>query len=458
MTLKGRVGTLLTICFSSFIFPFMVSALAVALPDIGKEFGISPGDLGLVETSYLIGSFLMLIPIGKIADKVGLGRVFIFGVGTNTLFMIAVGLAPSYEILLICRFFQGISMSLPIATGNAILTNVFPSSERGKVLGFNIGAVYIGLALGPYFGGLIVEVLTWHYILFILSFFSVIAFLLAFRNLDFTKQGNILELDLKRAFIFSGSIFAAWLGVTLYKIEIYYLLLSLVGIVVLIYTARHQYKSDKAIIDVRLFLNNKAFRDGNLVNYINYASSIAVTYLFSLYLQYVRGMSAHDAGLVLVAQPIMQAIFTPVTGRISDKINPSILVFMGMLSSMIGITIAVTLTDDSHIMWIYSLLVFFGMGYALFSSANTNQMMSSVERSQTGVASSIIGALRTLGMLTSISIASTAFNYFVGAQEMTEALTGNFLKGMQVSFLIFLVINVVGVYISYRLFKADRKK
>ncbi len=458
MTLKGRIGTLLTICFSSFIFPFMVSALAVALPEIGKEYGISPGDLGLVETSYLIGSFLMLIPIGKIADKVGLGRVFIFGVGTNTLIMIAVGLAPSYEILLLLRFFQGLSMSLPIATGNAILTNVFPSSERGKVLGFNIGAVYIGLALGPYFGGLIIEFFTWHYILFILSAFSLIAFILAFRNLEFSKQGDIFELDLKRAFIFSGSIFLAWLGVSLFKIGAYYLILSAVGIVILILTGIHQYKAQNAIIDVRLFVKNKAFRDGNLVNYINYASSIAVTYLFSLYLQYVRGMSAHEAGLVLIAQPIMQAIFTPVTGRLSDKINPSILVFMGMLSSMIGIMISITLTNESNILWIYSLLVFFGIGYALFSSANTNQMMSSVERHETGVASSIIGALRTLGMLTSISIASTAFNYFVGSREMTAALTDNFLKGMQVSFVIFLVINIIGVLIAYRLFKADRRK
>ncbi len=456
MTLQGRVGTLLTICFSSFIFPFMVSALAVALPEIGKEYGISPGDLGLVETSYLIGSFLMLIPIGKVADKVGLGRVFIFGVGTNTLFMIAVGLAPSYEILLVCRFFQGVSMSLPIATGNAILTNVFPSSERGKVLGFNIGAVYIGLALGPYFGGLIVEILTWHYILFILSAFSIIAFIFAFKTLDFAKQGNVFELDLKRAFIFSGSIFMAWLGMTLYKIESYYLVLSIIGVIILIYITIHQYKAKNAVIDVRLLLKNKAFRDGNIVNYINYASSIAVTYLFSLYLQYVRGMSAHDAGLILIAQPIMQAVFTPITGRLSDKISPSILVFLGMTSSMVGIMISVTLTDKSNIIWIYSLLVFFGIGYALFSSANTNQMMSSVERSETGVASSIMSALRTLGMLTSISIASTAFNYFVGSQEMTSALTGNFLKGMQVSFIIFLVMNLTGVIISYKLFRADR--
>jgi MFS family permease len=431
----------------------MVSALAVALPQIGSDFGISPGDLGLVETSYLIGSFLMLIPIGKIADKVGLGRIFVLGVGTNILFMIGVGLAPNYEILLISRFFQGISMSLPIATGNAILTNSFPGSERGKVLGYNIASVYIGLSLGPYFGGLIVELLSWHYILFILSGVSLFAFALAYKNLDFSKKGKIRDLDLKTAFIFSASILISWLGVTLYKYSVFYILLSVLGLITLIAILKNQYKSEKSIIDIKLFLSNKAFRDGNIVNYINYASSIAVTYLFSLYLQYVRGYDAHAAGLVLIAQPIMQAVFTPITGRLSDKISPSILVLLGMISSMIGIFISITLTNDSNVALIYSLLIFFGLGYALFSSANTNQMMSSVERHQTGVASSIIGALRTLGMLTSISIASSAFNYFVGTQKMSAALTDNFLAGMRVSFVIFLVINMVGVFIAYRLFK-----
>ncbi len=457
MATKGKIGTLLTICFSSFIFPFMVSALAVALPEIGKDFSISPGGLGLVETSYLIGSFLMIIPIGKVADKIGLGRVFLIGVGTNIIFMIAVGLSPSYEILLVCRFFQGVSMSLPIATGNAILTNEFPSAERGKVLGYNIASVYIGLSMGPYFGGLIVEYLTWHFIVFILSGVSLIALFLAYKNLDYQKKGVIKELDLKRAVMFSSSIFMIWIGLTLSKQSVYYILLSITGAFLLANTIRHQYKSKNAIIDVRLFWNNKHFRSGNVVNYINYSSSIAVTYLFSLYLQYVRGLSAHDAGLVLVLQPIMQALFTPMTGRLSDKINPAILVLIGMISSMIGIMISVTLTKDSNMIWIYSLLIFFGLGYAFFSSANTNQMMSSVDKHQTGVASSIIGALRTLGMLTSISIASATFNYFIGKQEMTEALTGNFLQGMQVSFSIFLAINLIGVVISYRLLRMSNK-
>jgi len=319
---RKRTATLISITFATFINPFMVSALGVALPSIGTDFQVGPGELGLVETSFLMASVILLLPVGKYADKVGLGRIYISGIVLFFITSSLLGISPSFPILVGLRFFQGLSIAMLTATGAAILTKAYPPERRGRVLGINIGSVYIGLSMGPFFGGFITEHYGWKAIFMITASLSLIAFGLVSQTLSYKKTKSNSRYDLNAAFQYAFLIGLIWFGFSYMHISLWFITLIIVGTTGFVYFLIKQDESPDPIIDVRLFRTNRAFTLGSSLTFINYASSVAVTFTFSLFLQYVRGLSPKEAGMILVIQPIIMMIFAPISGRISDKFNP----------------------------------------------------------------------------------------------------------------------------------------
>jgi len=454
---EKRTGVLVSIAIASFINPFMISGLAVALPSMGEHFNISPGTLGIVETSFLAATLILLLPVGKYADKFGLGRIYISGMVLFILSSFLLGFASSFPMLISFRFFQGFATAMLTSTGIAILTSEYPPEDRGRVIGIAVGAVYIGLSLGPFLGGFITQSLGWRYIFIFGASFSIIALVLVLKNISFKKKESNTRYNFKSAFLYILFISLIWIGFSKFQAGIVFIILLIIGVIGFIIYLMLENTAADPIIDVRLFKANKAFSLGNSLTLINYASSIAVTFTFSLFLQYIKGFSPQQTGMILVIQPIIQAIFAPVSGKLSDRYNPNVLVLGGMASCFTGLLIVLMINETSSMLFIYGLLIFFGLGFALFSSANTNQVMSSVDKPYYGMASSMVGAMRTMGMLTSISIASGIFTHFIGDQKMTSALKDQFLKGVHVSFLIYLTISFIGLILSYRLLKLKPK-
>lgn len=455
---KNNNGILISISFTSFIYPFMISGLAVALPTMGTYFQISPGRLGLIETSYLAATLLLLLPAGKYADKVGLGRIYTIGMVLFIITSFLLGFSRSFNLLLFLRFLQGFAVAMLTATGIAILTKTYPAEKRGYVLGIAIGAVYVGLSAGPFIGGYLTDQLGWQYIFISGGCLSVIALFLILKNISFEKKKNDVDYNYLSALQYMIFLALIWLGFANFQYSNLYIILSFIGIIGFIIFLYNEDKSPNPIIDVRLFRTNQSFSLGASLTYINYASSVAVTFFFSLYLQYIKGLSPQAAGTVLIIQPIIQSIFAPVSGRLSDRYNPNILVMFGMLSCFIGLGIVLLVNQDASMVLIYSLLVFFGLGFALFSSANTNQVMSSVSFKHYGIASSMVGAMRTVGMLTSISIASGILTFYLGEQQMSTGLENLFIRGMKLSFMIFIFISLIGILLSIKLFRLNKKQ
>jgi MFS family permease len=154
-------STLFIATLSSFMVPFMGSAINLALPSIGKEFQIDAVLLSWVATSYILAAAISLVPFGRLADIHGRKKIFTLGIAAFTLASFLCAISTSTPMLIIFRIFQGATSSMIFATGMAILTSVFPPQERGKALGINVAAVYTGLSLGPFLGGLLTHHLTW---------------------------------------------------------------------------------------------------------------------------------------------------------------------------------------------------------------------------------------------------------------------------------------------------------
>jgi MFS family permease len=183
---------------------------------------------------------------------------------------------------------------------------------------------------------------------------------------------------------------------------------------------------------------------------INYAANSATAFMLSLYLQYIRGFTADKAGLILITQATVQVFAAMSTGKLSAKYTPSTLALVGMIISAAGLASMSFITPSTPMFLIIMQLMVLGCGFGLFSSPNTNVIMSSVERSQYGQASAMTGTARLTGQAFSMGIAAMAIALYMGEEKIRPELLGEFMSSISTTFMIFAGITIIGIYAAYK--------
>ena len=182
MHLPTPGSVLLTTSVASFVTAFMGSALNVALPIIGKTFGMDAVLLGWVATAYTLAIAICLVPFGRAADIHGRMRVFTIGVFGFLITSLLCCFAQSGTMLIAFRTLQGIAAAMMFATSSALLSSAYPSQERGRVLGINVAAVYMGLSLGPFVGGILTQNFGWRSVFVVGVVLGMVAAVIALQD------------------------------------------------------------------------------------------------------------------------------------------------------------------------------------------------------------------------------------------------------------------------------------
>jgi len=445
---QSKRSALVVATLSAFITPFMGSAVNIALPSIEKEFGIDAILLTWIATSYLLAAAISLVPFGRLADIHGRKKIFTYGMVIFTISSFLSAISVSAPMLILFRIFQGVGGSMVFATGIAILTSVFPPQERGKVLGINVAAVYIGLSFGPFLGGLLTQHFTWRSVFLVtvpLGLISIALVLWKLKGEWAEARGE--KFDLPGSIIYSLAIVAIMYGISLLP-GMRSLWLILCGLLSIVAFIAWETKVENPVFHLDLFRTNRVFALSNLAALVNYSATFAVAFLLSLYLQYVKGLSPQSAGLVLISQPIVQAVFSPFAGRLSDRVEPRIVASIGMTLTTLGLVLFIFLDENSTLEFVIARLILLGFGFALFASPNTNAIMGSVEKRFYGLASGSVGTMRLLGMMISMGIATVIFAIFIGRVQITIEYYPMFLKSMKAAFIIFSLLCFGGIFAS----------
>lgn len=439
---------LLVTTIDSFLTPMMASAVAVALPSIAKDFAMNAVQMGWVASAYLLAAAAFLLPFGRLADIHGRKKVFTIGTLLFGASSLMAGLAPNAGIFLFARVLQGMGGAMVFGTSVAILTSVFPPHRRGWVLGINVAATYSGLSLGPFIGGLLTQSFGWRSVFLInipLGLLVLAALWLKMRQEwaecrgePFDWIGSLGYSLMLIAFMLGFTWLPGWRGTTM-------LLLAAAAFPLFM---RWETCSAHPIFQARLVRGNTVFAFSNLAALVNYSATFAISFLLSLYLQYIKGFTPRTAGLVLIAQPVVMALFSPMAGRLSDRLEPRVVASLGMGLCASGLFAFVWLGEASGLGFIVAALVLVGFGFALFSSPNTNAIMGSVEKKYYGVAASTLGTMRIVGQMLSMGIATLVFSIFIGKVRITPANFPLFLVSVKVSFVIFFVLCSCGVFFS----------
>ncbi|MDD3179642.1 MAG: MFS transporter [Opitutaceae bacterium] len=443
-----RRAALVVATMASFLTPFLASAVNVALPAIGTDLGMDPVQLSWVATSFLLTSAVCLVPFGRMADMVGRKKVFLGGMLLFTLTTLACGFARSAAGLILLRALQGVGGAMIFGTGLAILTSVYPPGERGRVIGFNASAVYIGLSVGPFAGGVLTRHFGWPSVFWAsvpLSLASVLVTWLRLKGEWSGAPGG--RFDATGSVIYGLALTALMIGLSWLPGTAGAILavIGLAGLAGFIFWER---RAAHPVFDVALLESNPVFALSNLAAFINYCATFAVTFLLSLYLQYVRGLDPRQAGMILLVQSILMAAVSPLAGRLSDRVEPRLIASTGMGLTVAGLIWLGVLPEQAPFAVIIAALMVLGVGFGLFSSPNTNAVMSSVEKRHYGVASAMLGTMRLTGQMVSMGVAVMVLALLVGRGQLTAAQHARFVGAMHVAFLIFAAFCAVGVFAS----------
>jgi EmrB/QacA subfamily drug resistance transporter len=445
-TLKRSVLTVSV--FAAFITPFMASAINLALPAIGKEFNATAVGIGWVASSFLLSSAIFLLPFGRLADIIGRKKVFTTGMIIYTLSTFLIIFVNSLTSLLILRVVQGFASAMIFGTSMAILTSVFEPGERGRAMGINITATYIGLSSGPVIGGLLNHSFGWRSIFIFLVPFGLISVWLIFSRIKTEwAEAKGDRFDWRGSLIYGLSLATFMYGFSKLPSGQGWLFLAC-GITAAVLFILFENKTSNPVLDIRLFRHNRVFAFSGLAALIHYSATSAISFFMSLYLQNVHALDSRAAGLIMISQPVAMALLSPIAGKLSDKRDPGVIASTGMGITATGLVLLCFISSETSHLLIAGLLLLMGIGFGLFSSPNSNAIMSSVEKRQLGVASGAVGTMRMVGQMTSMGIAMMILAIYIGKHPVSPEVNTQFIAGMRTAFIIFSALCILGIFAS----------
>jgi EmrB/QacA subfamily drug resistance transporter len=433
---------------AAFLSPFGIFSLNVALPSIGSEFSMDAILMNWVTSIYLLVSSIFLVPFGKIADIYGRKRIFSYGIMTFTLASAGCALSGSATMLLSFRILQGIGAAAIYCIGATILTLVYPPGKLGRALGINVAAVYIGGSVGPFLGGFLTHRVGWRSIFAVSAVLGLIIIFFVFWKLKGEWIEKEKKFDLAGSILYMVTLLLVMVGFSHLSsaVGIWLLLPGLAGAAAFV---KLETGRENPVLDVRLFRKNRVFALSNLATLINYSATFAVTFLLSLYLQYVKQLTPEKAGLIMIAQPVVQAVVSPIAGRLSDRVEPRIVASVGMVLTGAGLFMLGFLDYGTRVGFVLLSLVVLGAGFSLFSSPTINAVMSSVEHRFYGVASGMLGTMRGMGMVFSMGMTLWMFSMYIGKVQITPEIYPALLKCTKSGFNFFALLCFAGIFASY---------
>ncbi len=445
---KERQYALVAAALASFLTPLMGSAVTVALPSIAEEFAMDAVLLTWVVTAYRLAAAVFLVPVARIADICGRKKVFTCGIMAFTLTSFLLAGADSAASLILLRAVQGLAAGMVFGTGTAILTSVFPAHVRGKVLGITVASVYSGLSMGPLWGGLLTERFGWRAIfLSVLPLGALILVTVLWKVKGEWGEATGDRLDVPGSLVYALAIVSVMYGFTLLPTVTGFFLVAL-GAASAVVFIRWELGAPSPVMDMRLFTRNKLFVLSNLTAFVMYGATTGVTFLLSLYLQHPRRFGPRAAGVLLVARPVVMALFSPFAGRLSDTVQPRVIASVGIGFTAGALFLLASVGQHSPLALVVLALGLLGFGFALFSAPNTNAIMSSVERRTLGVAAGTLATMRLIGGMFSLVIPAMIFAVCMGRVQITPDRYPALMTSLRVAFVAFTALAVAAVCAS----------
>lgn len=432
--------TLFTICVASFLTPFSVSTMNIISPELAAYFNADAVLLAWMNTAFFLGAGIVLMPAAKLCDIFGRRKIYAIGVGGFALFSFLSALSFSIWMLLSLRFLQGICGAFIVGPAMALTTAIFPATHRGRALSIMVGAVYLGSSVGPFVGGWFSHYWGWRSVFVLFGILGLVGFIFIklFIKGEWKTNASMKNFDYRGTAMYAIGVAALMLGAThLPGMRPFWI--TVAGIMALLSFLKMERDAENPVFDTTIFAKYMGFTFSSMAALLHYAALTANTLLLSLYLQYILGYNAHQAGLLLLPQPVSMLISTLIAGRLADRMNPSYLATLGAALALTS-SLMLGLTASPTLQYIICCQIIIGCGYGCFVSPNTSLIMGSVTPDRYNEASSVVGTMRLLGQVFSLGIISVVFALVIGRVEIMPAVYDDFVLSFKTGYCIFAVL------------------
>ncbi len=437
----------LAVGLASFLTPFLNSALSVAAPTIGAEFVLGPPQLALMIIAQLISAAALMMPFGRLSDFLGRRPIFLCGSAIFSGASLLICLSASPAQLIAARFLQGVGDAMTFGVSAAILVAAVPSQQRGRALGVNLAFIYAGLALGPLLGGMFTTWLSWRFIFALTALLGVCAFVLVARFWKEARPAPSSRYDWLGAALFAPGTGGFILALTLQPSWTATLgMAAALGLAPLFLAVERRHPDP--LLPEAIFRSNPRFSLANLTSALGYTAAFSCSFLMSLYFQNVRGMTPNAAGLLMLIQPVVQMVCSPLAGILADRCAPARLASVGLVLLASGLFLLGTAGATTPMVPIAGFLVLQGVGFAFFASPNMSAIMACVPGQRHGLASGLLATMRSTGMSLSMALTGMLLAAFVGTGRGPEAAP-QILVSLKVCFALFGVIALAGAVVSW---------
>jgi MFS transporter, DHA2 family, multidrug resistance protein len=402
------------IMFGTFMAVLDATVVNTGLPKIMASFGVGIDKIEWVITAYMLAMAVMLPTSGWLADRFGYKRMYFLGLLLFTTGSFLCGLSHDENMLILSRVIQGLGAGTLQPLGLAIITREFPVKQRGLAIGFWGIAAAASVSFGPSIGGFIIDNFSWQLIFFINIPIGILAM---FFTIIIQAE---YKHPLKRKFDLVGFISVTiFLPLSLYTLSEgnaatnsagwhapYILLFAAISAIALAVFITTELTADDPIIDLRL-LGNHNFGLAALIMIFFSIGMFGSTFLMPVYLQNSMGYTALQAGSVFLPVGIIQGFLAPVSGRISDKLNPKIPIFIGVILMAFSFYLNSKLSFLSEIKAIMVSLYVRGVGMGFMFTALSTIALIEIPREKMAQASGISNSIRQLGGSLGVAILAT---------------------------------------------------
>ncbi|HEY9151998.1 MAG TPA: MDR family MFS transporter [Anaerolineales bacterium] len=409
--LEQKWKVLISVMFGIFMVILDSTIVNIAFPTLRRVFGASLADAQWVISIYVLALGITTPVSGYLADRFGIKRVYLLGLGIFALGSFLCGLAPSLGLLIAARALQGFGGGIAQPLGPAQLYRAFPPKEQGTALGLFGIALVVAPALGPILGGWLVDVNLWRAIFFVNVPIGVIGVILGSQFLlDYRIDGKPLfdPLGLISAIIAFGAIlYSASIAENFGWGGPFTLIALGFGFVFLIvHTLIELRVAKEPMMNLRLF-TNPTFLNASIVGYIATVALFGAEFMMPIYLQSFRGRTALDAGIILLAVAATSAIATPAAGRLYDKIGPRTIMVVGFLILCINTWQLSLIRGTTPISYIVILLALRGLAIGLTLQTSYVTALSSIPLDVLPRGSSLLNSTRFVVQAVSVAALAT---------------------------------------------------
>lgn len=432
---------------TSFFAVFLSVGIVLGVPAIASEFGMNNVYQNWITTLTALVIAVFTLPAGQISGKYGIKKSLIIGVSTFLVASIGACLSFSTESFLIFRVLQGVGIAFSNVSAIAMVVQAVKPQNRGKALGFTVTGIYLAGSLSPVFSGFLVNNFGWRAMFyFVIPFLILCVVLMILKIPQEWKTYENSKIDVLGYILYGIGISLLIYGFTNLMKDLGWVYV-VIGLALLFIFGYFELKIDTPAFNMNLFKNMK-FTSSNIAALCSYLAIASLTTILNYHFQYVRGWNAQISGLMLIVTPIIMAIMAPNAGKLSDKIHPQKLAAIGMTITTIALLILIFLDVNMPLYLIVIAMIFQGIGMGLFTTPNTNAIMSSVPPNETPNASAAQSAMRTIGQAMSLGLMTLVFAWIMGSLKLSSQYSAMIVQSSQIICVICTAICIIAIFAS----------